>query len=232
MNYEDNRDRFTLKTGIVVYIDFLGARELIKGNTNKNYDPLLETIYDIYCETKQLYFNFGFAEIETDINHKIFSDNIVICAEIKDEDSIENKLKIISEIISFVGYFQGVALEKHLKVRGAITYGEYYSNEDIVWGKALVESVELEEEAAIYPRIVISKALKQYIECSFDIKFDGIKTSDEDGLCYCDFVWYFDNKNDLRENVVNWLLEENINSNEKITAKNNWLLNKIGYAKK
>ena len=50
-------------------------------------------------------------------------------------------------------------LSKGYLIRGAITEGKFYKNETFVFGKALVEAVNIEEKIAIYPRIILQDSL-------------------------------------------------------------------------
>ena len=44
-----------------------------------------------------------------------------------------------------------------LVLRGGITVGEFYADEDLVFGKGLIRAVELEENDAQFPRIIIDE---------------------------------------------------------------------------
>lgn len=46
-------------------------------------------------------------------------------------------------------------------MRGAIVEGEFFHNDNIVYGKELVEAVHLEEKEAVYPRILVQKELSK-----------------------------------------------------------------------
>ena len=73
-----------------------------------------------------------------------------------------------------------------LVLRGGITVGEFYADEDIVFGKGLIRAVELEEKFAQFPRIIIDEdKLTTNISSFVD---DGDLIRDFDGRC---FVNYF-----------------------------------------
>lgn len=48
-------------------------------------------------------------------------------------------------------------------MRGAIVEGDFYHDEKFVYGKALVEAVNIEENVAIYPRIIIQKQIQELL---------------------------------------------------------------------
>lgn len=49
-------------------------------------------------------------------------------------------------------------------VRGAVTYGDLYHQDNVVFGPALLEAVDIEEQEAFYPRILISEGAR--IHCA------------------------------------------------------------------
>ncbi|OWV17666.1 MULTISPECIES: hypothetical protein [Fibrobacter] len=91
-----------------------------------------------------------------EIEYKVFSDNVLICyKETKDDLSA---LSLVS-FLRLVATIQRVFFERpHLIVRGGITKGPLYLTKDFVGGKALIEAVELENNA-VYPRIVVDDCI-------------------------------------------------------------------------
>ncbi len=90
---------------------------------------------------------------------RIFSDNILAAAPIGKRDPKTAAL----EVINFCRFFQTYALCKGFPVRGAITCGNFYSNEIFVYGEALVQAYEMESQRAVYPRIIIDKDICSYM---------------------------------------------------------------------
>ena len=93
---------------------------------------------------------------------KIFTDNMVVAYPIKDDGEVE-----IDEILDNVSEYQfNLALEG-LFVRGGISVGDFYINEDIVFGPALLDAHHTESELACYPRIILDdrtvERLQSYI---------------------------------------------------------------------
>lgn len=67
--------------------------------------------------------------------------------------------------------------------RGGVTIGDIYHEGDIAIGPALIEAYELEDDVAIYPRIVLSKKLRS------DPSWKGAEIpvrDDFDGICVLD----------------------------------------------
>jgi hypothetical protein len=66
--------------------------------------------------------------------------------------------------------------------RGGVTVGNLYHEENMVFGPALIEAVALEQEEAIYPRILCSRDLVAEIECSQDCEPSDLKVTIIDHL--------------------------------------------------
>lgn len=144
----------------VAYFDILGYKEAFK-NSEEISALLVKSIESSIDLMKKIVFaaNNIFREStpkKTEIEYKIFSDNILICyKDIEDASSalfLVSFLRLIATIqrIFFEGY--------HLIVRGGITKGPLYLTNDFVGGKALIDAVEI-ENTAVYPRIVVADCI-------------------------------------------------------------------------
>lgn len=130
----------------VAFLDLLGCRSIIEKDTQ---DENLNNIYKIYKSWLGILGNHGsFKSIQV----KIFSDNIVLAIKCKNSNAIELLLEAVSCLVQHF-------LECGYKVRGGITKGKLYIDDILVWGKALVDAYELENDCAKTPRIVIDKNL-------------------------------------------------------------------------
>lgn len=142
-------EKLKTKKHLVAYIDFLGSKDLIKKDRN---DEFLNQINQIYASVTD---KFG-ANNSDNIKIKIFSDNIIIASEpdLSNSDSIH---KTIINYFSFISFFQLLAFGRGFLLRGGITLDDFFIDENFVWGKALLTAIKIEEESAIYPRILIDK---------------------------------------------------------------------------
>lgn len=88
------------------------------------------------------------------IQSKIFSDNVLLCIEVGEDESKET-----SRIISFMSMIsaiqRGFITECGLFLRGGFTKGKMSINDDYIFGEGLIKAVELEEKT-ILPRIAVS----------------------------------------------------------------------------
>ena len=90
---------------------------------------------------------------------KIFSDNILLAIELKENDELrEDK---IAALFNTVANIYNEILRYGYLMRGAIVEGEFFHNDKIVYGKALVEAVHLEEKVANVPRILVKTKVNE-----------------------------------------------------------------------
>jgi hypothetical protein len=82
-----------------------------------------------------------------------FSDHVVRTVPIEGLDA-DQLLMTLQFELSEIQHIQANLATKGIFVRGAVTRGAIYINEEIVFGPALVHAYELEQKTAIYPRIV------------------------------------------------------------------------------
>lgn len=156
-------DKYDRKTElfIVAYIDILGATNRIKDNDKSELQMnILYNLYKFSIETTRA------VQIEEnkDVQFKIFSDNIIIAKKISDDK--EQRVKDIRSLLMCAGHFQELAASSSVgwMLRGGITIGKFFIDDLMVWGDALVKAYYLEDNVAIYPRIVIDNSIVQEIE--------------------------------------------------------------------
>ena len=87
------------------------------------------------------------------INQSIFniraiSDTIIISCN--SHDKIEEFIKILARI--FIDF-----LKQKLFIRGGVSYGRHFYNNNLTYSNAIVTAHELENQQAVYPRILIDK---------------------------------------------------------------------------
>lgn len=132
----------------VAFLDILGFKNLVN-NSDHSCQEIME-IYDLMQYKYETFFK-GDAEIQNNIKMKIMSDSI--CLYIK--ASFPNALHYL---ISYCVVFQfDLLVAKGLLLRGGITLGDMYTQDDIIFGPALTEAYLLEEENARVPRIIVRK---------------------------------------------------------------------------
>ena len=145
----------------VAYFDVLGYKEAFKKSKDISAKLIdaIEFSIKIMKEIVSIHNTTILGESTEkipEIEYKVFSDNVLICyKETKDDLSA---LSLVS-FLRLVATIQRVFFERpHLIVRGGITKGLLYLTDDFVGGKALIEAVELENNA-VYPRIVVDDCI-------------------------------------------------------------------------
>lgn len=138
----------------IAYLDILGAKNLIRNDNDfKFLNHLNMFMEDAISETK------GMSKFEDEVFIKIFSDNILLAIEIKDND--KEKSYKIELIFNLVANIYNEIFRYGYLMRGAILEDEFYHNDTIVYGKELVEAVHLEEKIADVPRILVRAKINE-----------------------------------------------------------------------
>lgn len=150
----------------VAFLDMLGFRSKVmeSQHDSETLEILLDSLKicgGFQNEGKKATNNLG--EIRTiSIQSRFFSDSIVFFLKEKPED--------IAQLFLIIRYLQDRLWEKDICLRGAITVGDMYwpdtvhNQKNVTLGPAILEAHKLESQIAIYPRILISRSLKEYIE--------------------------------------------------------------------
>lgn len=133
----------------IAYLDILGATNMIENDINFDFlNHLNMFMEDAISESGN-----GFFKGKEKMYIKIFSDNILIALEL-DKNDPERDFKI-SALFNTVANIYNEVLRYGYLMRGAIVEGEFFQNDVIVYGKALLDAVKLEEEVAKNPRILV-----------------------------------------------------------------------------
>lgn len=220
------------KNYVVCYIDFLGAKEIIEKGQQQTF---FENIHDAFAfaikfESKLKVFG--------NLEFKVFSDNILIAHKVKDVSDKEQVYRVYNNIIHFLKTFAPRFTQQAILFRGGITLGKAAMNEIMVWGNALVEVVQIEENIAIYPRIVISDKLLNIFntydleDYEFEEKFSCLK--DTDGCVFVDYINYSEpptSQITIEEGYLTILEKIKECNSPKILQKYNWHKNYLQRAK-
>lgn len=177
----------TTEEYMVAFIDVLGASNKIKNDSAGS----LNTVHRVYEKALKLYKeqllferHTTFDEDDTveTIRIKIFSDNIVLYTRINDD-----LRGCFIHLVYLAGYMQAIFLNEGLLVRGGIAKGDFYGDDIMIWGNALVNAYEIESNIAIYPRIVVQSGIINGVEEEFANNYKCLSV-DEDGCYYIDYL--------------------------------------------
>lgn len=204
------KTKFKTSNYCIAYLDILGTKEKISNDNNNEFLNYLNMLYEDAIEEC----NSPFSIKKEDIFIKIFSDNILIAIPIDKKD--ENRIKKIEKLICIVANIQNEIIREGYFVRGAIVEGEFFKNDIFVYGKALAKAVKLEEEIAIYPRVIVEKEIYELFPHYFYPSGDG-------NYFINNFIFW----QGLEESTVKYNLLEALKmnkDNEKVKQKIMWLI--------
>jgi hypothetical protein len=177
------------ETYYVAFIDILGFSELIK-----KYDKgLLPNVLDDLKSALDKATDFLKTDYvkEEDAFHwkkylkvHLFSD--CLCAALPIKINFNDTFHNFVFFAMYISTYQNLLMEKGFFARGGISIGSFYSDENMIFSGALVESVELEKNA-VFPRILIDEKLIEAIENMKNKDSDLILemfAKDEDNLLF------------------------------------------------
>lgn len=183
---------------IVAFIDVMGMKQLIINSQNPD-DLFMYTV--ITATWKECPFAKDFKIIS-------FSDCMYIIADKNKITDLFWLLAHFSHCMLFDDSLKERDEEKNIctdiqinnchKIRGGITFGKVYTFDTAVFGSAAIKAYNLENEKAVYPRILVDKSTFEQADISIDNLFI-IKDSDEQ--YYFDFMAF--NKENNNQQVRN-----------------------------
>ncbi len=231
---------YTYSKHLFVFMDILGYKSIVDEAENniedaahiiKNIDELVSD-----CIKKQL--DRSHKDFKTD--YVIFSDSICVSIPIvkaqEDEymDCLAERLQFLTYIVANIQLY---ALEYGIMLRGAITIGNYFRNENIMFSKALIDAYSAESKQAIYPRVILyhessDELLTAYVKAKITYGEFLYLQEDEDFV----FVNYLANANEfyssmfIRELVTKQrdIIEQEIikfKDEDALLTKYAWLMN-------
>lgn len=149
---------------IICFMDILGFSELINEYDTDITSTVLQDIQESFALAKnQLLENKSLANTEAlrHLKYQTFSDNI--CISIPYFDNENDFLTNFNILSVYVRAFQLIMMSKGIYMRGGISTGSYYADNNIIFSKGLVNAYYLESKKAIYPRVIIDNKIIQKI---------------------------------------------------------------------
>lgn len=141
---------------IICFMDILGFSELINQYDSDISSTLLQDIQESFAlaKTHLLENNLsGNKEVIKHLKYQTFSDNI--CISIPYFDNENDFISNFNLLSAYVRGFQSLMMTKGIFMRGGISIGSYYADNNIIFSKGLVNAYNLESKKAIYPRVII-----------------------------------------------------------------------------
>jgi hypothetical protein len=228
MTTENNEYKYV--KSIVAYLDILGFKDMVY---NPHNSPKFGVMFNAINEVNKV--NLPKMHLKG-LEITSISDSIVISVPYKEKASFE-------KIIRTLFVFERLFMREEVLLRGAITVGDLYHKNRIVFGPALVEAYLLERDCAIYPRCIIKKKtiLEGMKTCKSDFGRKEVEScfrQDMDSLFFYDYLkdefamQLFEDSgfekpwqiyDEMQE--IKWLIQKYIKKtySDKITMKYEWL---------
>ena len=152
-----------LRPAIVCYADILGFRDMTERALEfDNGEAFLQRIKRSLSKAYDQVRDFStLSGVEPFLDMKVFTDNIVVSYSLRDPRGDLGEPELGSLLMLF-GHVQSSLAADGFFLRGAITVGQHYQDQDIAYGNALLEAVDLDKPGKP-PRLVIGPSLERRI---------------------------------------------------------------------
>lgn len=158
------KDLIDTEPRIICFLDILGFSEFVNHYDNDITSTFLQEIQESFAlarvhllENKNQYNKEAIEHLE----YQTFSDNV--CISIPYFDNENDFLSNFNIMSIYVRGLQMIMMSKGFFMRGGISIGSYYADNNIIFSKGLINAYKLESEKAIYPRILVDKVIIEKI---------------------------------------------------------------------
>ena len=231
----------SLRETFVCYADVLGFKARTEsafesGEAEEFLKSIKNSLGSAYEEVRQIKELLGAAG--SDFDMKVFTDNVVVAYPSEHLEIELGERELGTLLMLFARVQAGFAAEGFL-LRGAISFGPNFQDEDIAYGLALLEAVDLDKSGGS-PRLVIApsvepwiaRQLRTYGRVEWAPHYDALLEDPRDGRLFINYLdVVFENYSDFEINyellaahreTVNRGLEEYV-SDKHVRQKYEWL---------
>jgi hypothetical protein len=164
-----------LRPSVAAFLDILGYKKYIEGvfRDGKGNEELarLRNALDVAQQflkketgRKNLARRY-YADLQTKEHHSLrsdflvhsFTDDLVIGYPLVHGDAFG----ALVMVMFYIEYFQMELARQGYFIREAISIGDLYVDEDIIFGQALLEAYQAEQELAVYPRVILCRSAEE-----------------------------------------------------------------------
>ena len=154
-----------IKEYYIAYFDILGYSQFIKTYPGKTED-FLSVVYNAVQTVKNQFSTLNQSPILSSVGNvnvkiRIFSDNFLVCLESTESDN--EPVRILTLLAAVSEIQRTLIIQYGLFVRGSIVKGNISFNDEFVFGEGIIEAVKKEEKEALYPRIIIDRAVVDFL---------------------------------------------------------------------
>jgi len=158
------KDLIDTEPRIICFLDILGFSEFVNRYDNDITSTFLQDIQESFALAREHLLEkrnrYNIEAIEH-LEYQTFSDNV--CISIPYFDNENDFLSNFSILSIYVRGLQMIMMSKGFFMRGGISIGSYYADNNIIFSKGLINAYKLESEKAIYPRILVDKVIIEKI---------------------------------------------------------------------
>ena len=176
---------------VVTYLDILGFRQLVETATDPEEVAGRLSAFMRFSEPLQ----FDVDSRESGFTN--FSDLVVRAVPVQRQRDSRGGV-LLTEILDLV-YAQAKLAENRVLVRGAVTVGELFRRDHLIFGPGLVRAYELESTVALFPRIIFDPTIFAILTKGLELYGAGdpkeelgdirnLLALDSDGVWFLDYL--------------------------------------------
>lgn len=150
------------KFGLLVYLDIFGFKTLLENSNDEEKKIILKKILEIWHWTKENLEN-------ANVHIYFFSDGGFLFYEVTEKENKEKIQQILTKCVDDLMRLSQVYLEHKFFIRGAISVGDVFINNNLVIGLPVNRSVKYETEYCPHPLIIFPK--KEFLNLNIDEEF-------------------------------------------------------------
>jgi hypothetical protein len=150
-----------MQKAVVFHADILGFKAIIQKSEDDKAEETLNKIKGALEEATRLVGDFNplaEAASKTKFKYKLFSDNLYASFSYEPNDDVSFGQAFVFSALFARSYFS-VMLDNQFPIRGAISFGSDYSDNNMIFSLALAKAYLLESDKAKFPRVIIDQEL-------------------------------------------------------------------------
>lgn len=183
---------FDKKQCIVAFLDILGFEEHVKNFLNPKSSQDQEICKNIQSALNESmkYVKYGDNKDKRLVRYKIFSD--CTCLSVPEFYHTEIESTILCLLMTIIKSYTFHLLNNDILLRGGVSVGFHYQNDDMIFSDALIKAHYLESKEAIYPRTILDKEIASRLkrlwidkkEILLDFGIEKVTIIDEKGIAF------------------------------------------------
>lgn len=153
--------KYLNKKNFLVYMDILGFKQKLQEYIDEDMADFLSLEFNVYKDLCIDFEKIKKREYFQETKTQIFSDLTLWLTP--EQDNTYINLQRIMDHIDSITLIQKQLLDSDIIIRGCITYGDMYVDDNIVYGEALVNAHECESKEVCYPVVVVDQSIMDYL---------------------------------------------------------------------